>query len=443
MGSMAAERRNLIIPEANYPISYRQEDSRALAGIIKKHESVCVVGMKKVGISTFIRFFYYNPKIKEKYFGQEQAKYLYIFCDLNDLMEIDLQTFWILVFKRLSDAIAVSNVSMAVKKKVDKLFFQSIAAPDPFFFFDNLKRAVTMVTTQTDLYLVLFLLRFDRLKDLFSKQFFANLQSLYDTAKFRVSFVTTAVRTLPELCPDVFSGVHVTTFAHSYFLKPAEKKDMRAIAYDLNLTKDYSAKINSKIQKKIFDMAGGHIMLTRLIPIVFSESKKPDLMMNEFLFDERIGLTLEEVWENLTTEERRFLFEVIQNKRTQLKGNVDYLVKAGILKKEKGKFLFFSPLLELWVKDRLKKQPQEEVSEFSKKENLLFNLLVSKKGELCRRDEIDRAVWPEYQESDDLAVSEWSIDRLVYRLREKLKLRGNKYRIITLRGRGHKLIVLK
>ncbi|MBI2599147.1 helix-turn-helix domain-containing protein, partial [Candidatus Curtissbacteria bacterium] len=52
------------------------------------------------------------------------------------------------------------------------------------------------------------------------------------------------------------------------------------------------------------------------------------------------------------------------------------------------------------------------------------------------REEIIEHVWPEVEE---LGVSDWTIDRLVARLRMKLKNQKSKYQIVTVKTRGYKL----
>jgi len=46
-------------------------------------------------------------------------------------------------------------------------------------------------------------------------------------------------------------------------------------------------------------------------------------------------------------------------------------------------------------------------------------------------------VWPEVE---GLGVSDWAIDRLVARVRSKLKKQKSKVRIVTVKTRGYKLI---
>lgn len=69
-----------------------------------------------------------------------------------------------------------------------------------------------------------------------------------------------------------------------------------------------------------------------------------------------------------------------------------------------------------------------------------FDLLVyldQKVGEICSKDEIGQAVWPEYHEG----VYDYQIENLVRRLRLKLELTpASPQLLLTVRGRGYKLI---
>ena len=73
----------------------------------------------------------------------------------------------------------------------------------------------------------------------------------------------------------------------------------------------------------------------------------------------------------------------------------------------------------------------------SKKEHLLFTFLKSKGGVICEREEIIHAVWPEVEE---FGISDWAIDRLVARLRVKLKAQKSPFEIQTIKTRGYKMV---
>jgi len=75
--------------------------------------------------------------------------------------------------------------------------------------------------------------------------------------------------------------------------------------------------------------------------------------------------------------------------------------------------------------------------ELSAKEFALLVYLYERLGEVCSKDEIGNAVWPEYQEG----VYDYQIENLVRRLRSKLELdAANPQLLVTVRGLGYKLV---
>ena len=72
----------------------------------------------------------------------------------------------------------------------------------------------------------------------------------------------------------------------------------------------------------------------------------------------------------------------------------------------------------------------------SKKEHLLLTILEENRGALCEREHIIEYVWPEAQA---YGVSDWAVDRLIARLRSKLKSSASEYEIVTVKTRGYKL----
>lgn len=75
--------------------------------------------------------------------------------------------------------------------------------------------------------------------------------------------------------------------------------------------------------------------------------------------------------------------------------------------------------------------------EFTKKEYLLFQVLKEQQNQVCEREKIVEAVWPE---TESFGVSDWAIDRLVARVRGKLKRQESEYEIQTIKTRGYKLV---
>jgi len=71
------------------------------------------------------------------------------------------------------------------------------------------------------------------------------------------------------------------------------------------------------------------------------------------------------------------------------------------------------------------------------KEFALLAYLYERRGQVCSKDDIGAAVWPEYQEG----IYDYQIENLVRRLRAKLEPdAANPQLLLTLRGLGYKLV---
>jgi DNA-binding response OmpR family regulator len=77
------------------------------------------------------------------------------------------------------------------------------------------------------------------------------------------------------------------------------------------------------------------------------------------------------------------------------------------------------------------------VVSLSPKEFSLLAFLFERRGEVCAKDEIGDAVWPEYRGE----VYDYQVENLVRRLREKLEADASDPQLlVTVRGRGYKLM---
>jgi pSer/pThr/pTyr-binding forkhead associated (FHA) protein len=74
------------------------------------------------------------------------------------------------------------------------------------------------------------------------------------------------------------------------------------------------------------------------------------------------------------------------------------------------------------------------------KEFALLTYLYRQAGQICSKDDISQAVWPEYQDG----VYDYQIENLVRRLRSKLELDpADPQLLLTMRGLGYKLMIHK
>jgi DNA-binding winged helix-turn-helix (wHTH) protein len=427
----------LSVAEASYPITFRRDDARALGDQIKNRHSVVLIGMKRVGISNFLRFFLYHKGIQNAYVD-DGKKHLFIPIDLNDLVEREIYPFWVLTQKRILDAVRENNVDADIEKQIENLFLNSIQSKDLFITIDNVRRSL-MLIIQKQILPTLFLIRFDRMKDCVTLEFFDNLQGLVSSTNHKVSYVFTSVRSLDNLSPSVFKKSQVFAFAHNLYIRPAKKSDTEMI-YSV-IGRNYKLHLSYSLKTELLRIVDGYAQYLIFAMAHLFERKdnlpKPNELFTLLSEDERIALQSEELWESLTSSEQETLIRVQNGEKIgkDEKRNAEYLFKTGIISGKEG---VFSPLFSLYVRQKIHERTFEsEKIDLTRKENLFLKLLESTGNEVCERDQIIRSVWPE---TESLGVSDWAIDRLVARLRAKLKMQNSKHEIVTVKTRGYKLL---
>lgn len=430
------------IIEAVYPISFRKDDAEKLGQHLKNRNSVVLIGMKRVGISNFLRFFLNHKEIAKKYIADGNS-HLFIPVDLNDLVEREVFPFWILTLKRILDSVENSTLGKQTKKYVESLFLDSMQSKDTFLTIESVKKSLTRIT-QERVMPTIFFIRFDRLKEIVTTELFGNLQGLKDAANRKVSYVFTSFRGLTDLAPQVFTKSSISLFAHNMYIRPAEKKDTKVI-FDTYKEK-YNLSLSDFLESSLFEIVDGYIQYLQLALISFHEARVR-LKNKEELFDflskdERILLQSEELWESLDVSEQNILLK-IERRQSILKEERkigSYLWDTGFAvdPPDGGKDpIVFSSLFRHYVKQRQITKGVTASVELSKKEHVLYTFLKSKIGVVCEREEIIQAVWAEVEE---FGVSDWAIDRLVARLRVKLKAQKAPYEIQTVKTRGYKMV---
>ncbi len=296
------------IEEVSYPLSFRSKNSETLGFHISKRHSVVLIGMKRVGISNFLRFFLNKKGIKERYIKDEKD-HLFIPIDLNDLVERELYPFWVLTLKRIEDAVKSSNISESTKKYIETLFLDSIQSQDLFLTIDSIRKSMSKLVEEGKTPTIFFL-RFDRMQDVVTPEFFANLQGLIDACHKNLSYVFTSVRSLESLSPDVFTRASVSVFARTMYVGPSDKADSEVI-FD-ETCKKYGLKFSGSVRKQILEIVDGYTQYLQFALSYLHEKRSDKVsasLVDELFSDERIALQSEELWESLTDDEKDDSYE--------------------------------------------------------------------------------------------------------------------------------------
>ena len=432
---------NLIV-ETSYPLTFREDDAKLLGEYLKNRHNVVLIGMRRVGISSFLRFFLNKEGVVAKYItGQDSKdKHLFIPVDLNNLVERELFPFWILTLKRIADIAEGSDLNDAAKKAIAMFFLDGIQSKDLFLLVENVRKSLVKIV-EAGFIPTLFFLRFDRIKNAATASFLDNLHGLQDVTNHKLAYVITSFRSLDKIAPSAFPRSALISFSHDLYIKPAKKVDME-IVYESYRDK-YKLEVSPNTKKQLFDLVDGYYQYLQLVLIYLNEQKEQkniEDLFDRLIKDERINLQSEEIWDSLTHKEKMILDKQVKNSPiTELeKEDGKYLLDTGIIQTlADGSFGIFSPLFEHYIKNQEGKHSSENLIEFSKKEHLLFNFLEKNLDNVCEREEIIEAVWPE---QDSLGVSDWAIDRLIARLRGKLKQQKSSCEIVTVKTRGYKMV---
>ncbi len=419
--------------ETTYPITFRKREAEQLGKYIAQQKSVVLIGMKRVGISNFLRFFINHPEISSTYIQSDQPQ-IFIQVDLNDLIERNLSAFWTLLLTRTVDAVENSSLPEVDKKACRKLFVQSIQLKDHFFTVESVRKVLDLIVS-SGMYPTIFLIRFDRLADVFTEDFFGNLLGLRDSVKTRLSYIFTSHRPLPVLSPTIFKKQYLTTFVKDMYLPMATDEDMNNIAQ--TLMDQYHVTVQPDMRRELMRLSGGYVQYLQLLLIRLHEDKTVldiSTFESQMAHDEQITLQSEEIFDSLSKTEKDVVQSVVAKRLLDpnVKESASYVWNTGIVIKDDA---VFSPLFSSFL--RSMSQDEVQSHEFTKKEHLLFSYLLSQEGQLCEREKIVDVVWAD---GHDMGVSDWAVDRLIARLRSKLKAQHSPYQIETVVTRGYKLL---
>lgn len=425
--------------ESEYSLSFRREESLQLADHIRYHRNVELVGMKRVGISNFLRFFLYNPRVTKTYFVKDSQPLL-VPVDLLDLVEQDAYAFWLLTLKRIDDSVQASTLDTHIKHKIAHVFEKAIQIKDVFFTLDSIRQSLRIIVSNK-FSTAIFFIRFDRVSEVMTPEMFGNLQGLVDAASHRLSYVFTSARRLHNLKPDVFTRTTMSVFSHEIFIQPTQAKDSEIIF--ATLKKKYNLTLNAGLHHQVLSLCRGHVQYLQLSLIILSEfASKAGVGANtidSIKKDERILLQSEELLASLKQVEVDSLSKILSGEPidAQTRQEARYLWNVGIVQKRGSVWQIFSPLFLEYVQEKITKKTGNGGQFLTKKEHVLFNLLKKYENQICERDVIIEKVWSEFAE---IGVSDWAVDRLVARLRKKMKAMSSEYAIKTIRTRGFMIV---
>lgn len=432
--------------ESLYPPESRQKEIGRILSFVKEGNSCQLIAMPGVGRGNLLNFLAYNKPLRKAHLGDDYLKYHFVLANFSEVKNrplIDVMKFLFLEFssslheRRFEEEFAV----------VDGMFKDALSYNDELVLFQGLKKAVEYVTLEKGITVVFLLERFETYVPLVTQDFFNNLRSIRNKAKYKFSVVFSVTRPLEDsLEPSLLADFYEFVADHHVYMSLLDMPGL--IFRRAYLEKLTGQKIPDETLEKILTLTGGHGKLTRLSLEIASSPTHKDISGNSLLSHKTIRGALFEIWNFLTPDEQNDVFAAGKG---QPASNT-FLQNIGLL--NNGKITI--PLFATFIKESLSQEVHEEqhilynpdtntitkghgvLSDvLTNSEFRLLRLLLEHKDTVVDREQIVQAVWTDSK--NYAGVSDQAVDQLVFRLRKKIEDDpNNPVHIQTVKGRGVK-----
>ncbi len=385
--------------EKNYPLNYRAMECKQIGEFIKLKESFSIIGMKDVGAKNIMRFIAYRNDVQKKYVGNP-TEFEWIYLNVHELSSRSaLSVFQALVYQFI-----------LILKKDTKI-------PSEWFAVQGLLRGLLSRFFQKHKKsIVMFFSYLEILPKSEQELLYANLYALRETQRYNVIYVFGNTRSTEN---DYFfcqKRIWVKPFDQAGALGVIKRNEDR-----------FQIKLTPGVEQKYLELSGGHHGL-----IKYLIQTKGIIDMNILMQHVDIFHQCKRIAAELSAQEVGDLVKGFEN---------NYLQKIGIQIISGRKLICFSPLFTKYLqsmqaqdqKERLIQVPFQE--KLSAQEEALLNVLIEHRGSVVSREVIIEEIW------NGTLPSDWAIDKLISRLREKINASPNiNLKMQTIRNKG---IVLK
>lgn len=208
-----------------------------------------------------------------------------------------------------------------------------------------------------------------------------------------------------------------------YIIKPLNLSDTELLVK--NLGKRFEAKLTDEEIDRIFTLSGGHVGLIKALVLLKKDSGTVPGNEGEILENENIATRLKDIFLDLPEQIRKKL--VTGSDLT--KDEVKFLEKFGLTKD--GRLL--SKLLSNYLQTESQSESTDISLELTSQELDVLNYLKDRLNVVVDREQLAEVIW---KEEWDEKYSDWALDQLIYRLRNKLKKSNAPYKLVTKKGQG-------
>lgn len=436
--------------ESFYPDTARFDEIQKITDFIKEGKSCQLLGIPGVGRSTVLSFLEHNKAIRLKHLGAgaEDTTH-FVTANFSEIRNRPLFDVMKYLFLNLTESLRERGM-LEENKAVGDTFREHLSFHDEFLLFQGFKEAVDYMALNRKITIIFLFDRFEEYVPAISTEFFTNLRTLRNRAKYRFNVVFSVNRPLEtSLEPALLADFYEFVAGNMVYMKLL---DLDTLKFRISQTEKITGKNLSESDfQKIIDLTGGHAKLSKLAAEVFLANGGGAGDPGELLLSQKsIQGGLLEIWFSLTPAEQADILE----ENFEDKDVTEYLEDVGLIKDKKIQI----PLLSLYAKSKLSSLPKEKqaivydenTNTINKGDDMLSDQLTSSEFRLLRyllqnqervieRDEIIGVVWQGVKST--AGITDQAVDQLIFRLRRKIEEDANNpAHLQTVKGRGFRFI---
>lgn len=435
--------------DAQYPDTSRFNEIQKIIDYVKDGSSCQVLGLPGVGRSTLLSLLAHNKHIKAKHLGKTHENMHFVIANFSEIRKRPLFDAMKFLFLSLADSLRERKMTEDYMK-INSLFKESLTFNDELVLFQGLKEAIDYLALERNLSIVFLLDRFEEYIPTVTNEFFANLRTLRNRAKYKFTVVFSLNRPLETLVePAQLADYYEFVAGHFVYIAVFDKTttDFRIAAIEKVTRKELSA----KVKEEIISLTGGHGKLTKLAVELLLANPEEKTTIKQFLLSSRaIKAALLEIWLSLSPAEQS---DLLQDKFDD-SDVLSYLEGVGLITDKKISIPLFADFLQTEQKapqvqtqqiiydpntNAIRKGDSILSDQLTSSEFRLLRYLLQNLEKIIERDEIIDVVWQSVKST--AGITDQAVDQLIFRLRRKIEDDpNNPTHLLTVKGRGFKFI---
>ena len=361
-----------------FPKDYHKDNLIKISQILKKGETVQLIGAPGSGTSALVRLITQVPKIKNIYFPKS-LNFNFLLLDGNFLLERNSLTLSRLFLSLFGTQADIPEDNVGINQKLEE--------------------EISRICSKGNLVLII-----DHIQELDYPElapFFANLSYVYRRFRPNLNFIFISDRLLRTRA-DLENFKDLGRFLTSNIISISNLNQKDSFWFIKDVEKQVRLHLNKEEETEIFKISSGFPRtMKRLVEAVSKGFSIDELMENPNLFP-ALAIHLDEL-------------------------------------SESGGMIQESPILIAYrnsLSDKDKGDHFENIKfnqRLTKLEDKLLKFFLLKKGEVVVREDGIEKLWGE----NAVAISDHAYDQIVHRLRGKLRTSIPKVELETIKGRGH------